>query len=87
MKFRSFEDALGANMTPRQKDVFLVIDEWWKKFGFGPSVEDIMSITGDKSKGNVHRIVEKLCDIGVCRKTKNRARSVRPVYLRIRDIE
>ena len=79
--------AMEAPMTPRQKDIFLVVDEWWKKFGFGPSVDDIMSITGDRSRGNVHRMMVKLCEIGVCRMTKGRARSIRPVYLRVRDIE
>jgi SOS-response transcriptional repressor LexA len=87
MGFRTFEEALGAAMTPRQKDIFLVIDEWWKRFGFGPSVDDVMSITGDKSRGNVHRMMNKLCEIGVCRRTKGRARSVRPVYIRLRNIE
>ncbi|NBW12979.1 MAG: repressor LexA, partial [Caulobacteraceae bacterium] len=29
-------------MTPRQKEVFLVIDEWWKKYGYSPSIDEIM---------------------------------------------
>jgi len=74
-------------MTPRQKDIFLVIDEWWRRFGFGPTVDDIMRITGDKSRSNVHRMIEKLCEIGVCKRTKRRARSVRPSGLRVRNIE
>jgi SOS-response transcriptional repressor LexA len=87
MRFKTFEQALEANMTSRQKDIFLVIDEWWNRFGFGPSIDDVMSITGDKSRANVHRIMNKLCEIGVCRRTKGRARSVRPVYLKLRNIE
>ena len=86
-RIRTYEDALGAGMTPRQKDIFLVVDEWWKKFGFGPTVDDIMLITGDRSRGNVHRMMEKLCEIGVCRRTKRRARSIRPVYLKVRERE
>ena len=74
-------------MTSRQRDIFLVIDEWWKKFGFGPSIDDIMFITGDKSRGNVHRMMKKLCEIGVCRMTKGTARSIRPSYLRVRHIK
>ena len=46
-----------------------------------------MLITGDRSRGNVHRMMEKLCEIGVCRRTKRRARSIRPVYLKVREIE
>ena len=74
-------------MTPRQKEIFLVIDEWWIKYGFGPSIDDIMFITGDKSRGNVHRIIECLCRIGACKKVKDRARSVRPTYVRFKNLE
>jgi SOS-response transcriptional repressor LexA len=74
-------------MTPRQKEVFLVIDEWWKMYGFGPSIDDIMLITGDRSRGNVHRIIGCLCKIGACKKVKDRARSVRPTYVKFKNIE
>jgi SOS-response transcriptional repressor LexA len=74
-------------MTPKQKDVYLVIDEWWKRFGFGPSIDDIMRNTGDKGRGNVARICQCLVDIGVCKRVKGRARSIRPSYLRVREIE
>lgn len=87
MGYRTRELAMEAPMTPRQKDIFLVVDEWWAKFGFGPSVDDIMRITGDRSRSNVHRMMHKLCEIGVCRMTKGRARSIRPVYLKLRSIE
>lgn len=74
-------------MTPRQKDIYMVIDEWWKRFGFGPSVDDIMSMTGDKGRGNVNRICNKLIELGICKGVKNRARSIRPAYVRVRDIQ
>lgn len=74
-------------MTPRQKEIFMVIDEWWKRFGFGPSVDDIMSMTGDKGRGNVNRICNTLVDLGICKKLPNRARSIRPSYVRVRDIQ
>lgn len=67
------------DMTPRQKDIFMVIDEFWKEFGYGPTIDDIMYITGDKSKGNIHRIIKLLCEKGFCKKLPDRARSVRPV--------
>jgi len=82
-----FEDALSKPMTEKQKQIFLVIDEWWKKFGFGPSVDDVMSITGDKGRGNVNRTMNRLCELGICRRVPRRARSIRPVYVRVRDIE
>lgn len=74
-------------MTPKQKEVFIVIDEFWKKYGFGPSIDDIMHMTGDKGRGNVSRLCKILCDIGVCRQTPNRARSIRPVYINLRKLE
>jgi len=74
-------------VTPKQSTVYVFIDEWWKKYGFAPSIEDIMGHTGDKSKSNVHRVVVALCDLGYCKRIPNRARSVRPSYLRVRDIE
>ena len=74
-------------MTPRQKEVFMVIDEFWKRFGFGPSIDDIMRITGDAGRGNVNRICNKLVEIGICKKTPNRARSIRPSYVKIRSIK
>lgn len=76
-----------VKMTPRQKEIFLVIDEWWARYGFGPSIDDIMFITGDKSRGNVHRIIDCLCKIGACKKVKDRARSVRPTYVKFKNIE
>lgn len=73
-------------MTERQAEIFRVIDEWWKKFGYAPSIDNIMFITGDKSRANVHRMMKRLCDLGVCRRIPNKARSIRPVNLRVRDL-
>ena len=87
MKPKSREDALEIPMTPKQKEVFLVIDEWWKRFGFGPSVDDIMGQTGDKGRGNVARVCKALCDLGICKRVPHRARSIRPVYINFRRIE
>ena len=55
-KINSLEEALEVGMTPKQKEIFMVIDAWWAKFGFGPSVDDIMRLTGDKGRGNVARL-------------------------------
>ena len=74
-------------MTPAQKETFLVIDEWWKKFGFGPSIDDVMLITGEKGRGNVARKMRMLVKLGVCKGVPGRARSIRPSYLRVREIE
>ena len=74
-------------MTPAQKNVYLVIDEWWKKFGYGPTVEDVMMVLGEKGRGNVHRKMLSLVRLGYCKAIKNKARTIRPSYLRVRDIE
>jgi len=73
-------------MTERQSEIYMVIEEWWKKYGFAPSIENIMYITGDRSKGNVHRIIEKLCKLGHCKKLPNTARSVRPSHIKVRNL-
>ena len=85
-KIKCLDDGLEVLMTPKQKEIFLVIDEWWKKFGYGPSVDDVMMITGDKGRGNVHRVMGRLCDLGVCKRLKGSARSIRPVYVNFRKL-
>ena len=74
-------------MTPAQKETYLVIDEFWKKFGYGPTIEDIMRITGEKGAGNVSRKMKILIQLGVCKGVKGRTRSIRPAYIKLRNIE
>ena len=83
---QTYDACIGACMTEKQRTVFLVIDEYWRNFGYGPSIDDIMFHTGDRGRGNVHRVVKKLCDLGICRRAKNSARSVRPSYLKLRNL-
>jgi SOS-response transcriptional repressor LexA len=77
----------GKEMTPAQREVFLVIDEWWKKFGFGPTIDEVMLVTGDRGRGNTARKMRMLVTLGICKGVPRRARSIRPSYLRVRDIE
>jgi SOS-response transcriptional repressor LexA len=74
-------------MTPAQKEIFLVIDEFWKKYGFAPSVKDVMYITGEKGAGNVSRKMRRLIDLGVCKGIKGKQRTIRPAGLKVRTIE
>jgi SOS-response transcriptional repressor LexA len=83
---KTYDKCIGACMTEKQRTVFLVIDEYWRNFGYGPSIDDIMFHTGDRGRGNVHRVVKKLCDLGICKRAKNSARSVRPSYLKLRNL-
>lgn len=73
-------------MTQAQKEVFHAIDEWWKKFGFGPSVDDVMLMIGSTSRSNTTRKMRALVEIGMCKATPRRARSIRPAYMKIRNI-
>jgi len=74
-------------MTPKQKEVYIVIDEFWKRFGYGPTLDNIMYMTGDRGRGNVARICKCLVAIGACKQTKGKARSIRPSYIKLRNIE
>lgn len=74
-------------MTPAQKEVFLIIDEWWKRFGFAPSVDDVMEVLGVKGRGNVARKMNRLIELGICKGQKGKARTIRPVHIRVRDID
>ena len=74
-------------VTPTQKETFLVIDEFWRKHGYGPTVDDVMYMTGEKSRSNVSRKMWRLVELGLCKGVKGLARSIRPVGIRARNIE
>jgi len=74
------------DMTVKERNVFDAIDMWWKEFGYGPSYDDIMRITGDKSRSNVSKVINNLVKLGVCKKLKGKDRSVRPVYINFREL-
>lgn len=74
-------------MTPAQREVFLVIDEWWRQKGFGPSIRDICEVRGKGGLGNTSEIIDRLVKLGVLKRVKGSFRSVRPVYINFRDLE
>jgi len=73
-------------MTPKQSEVFMVVEEWWKKFGHSPSIDEIMMVTGDKSRGNVSRVISALVKMGALKKIPNRHRTLRPSYVKFRNL-
>ena len=83
----SFQECTEKDMTPAQREVFLCIDEWWKKYGFGPSIRDICNVRGKAGMGNTAEIISRLVKIGVLKKVKGAGRSVRPVYINFRTLE
>lgn len=86
-KEMSFEECVEKDMTPAQKEVFLVVDEWWKQYGFGPSIRDICEIRKKGGMGNTAEIINRLVKLGVLKKVKGSGRSVRPVYIQFRNLE
>ena len=85
--YGSFEEVMGLGMTEAQNEVFLAIDEWWKKFHYGPSYRDIILLRGKGGLGSTKKIVDRLVKIGAVKRVEGMGRSVRPVYINFRDIE
>jgi SOS-response transcriptional repressor LexA len=83
----TFEECMEVGMTQAQKEVFLIVDEWWKQYGFGPSIRDICEIRGKGGLGNTHEIIKRLVKLGVVKKVTRGQRSVRPVYIQFRNLE
>lgn len=84
---KTFAECEGMEMTPAQREVFLIVDEWWKQKGFGPSIRDICELRGKGGMGNTSEIIGRLVKLGVLKKVKGAVRSVRPVYIQFRYLE
>jgi len=80
-------ECMEMEMSPAQKEVFLAIDEWWKKFGYSPTVREIAYVTGRTGLGNVQKIVKRLVKLGVIKKLEGAGRTIRPVYINFRNLE
>ncbi len=74
-------------MSPAQREVFLIVDEWWKRFHFSPSLRDIANQRGKMGLGNTSEIVSRLVKLGVLKKLDRAGRSIRPVYIDFRKLE
>ena len=81
-----YEDCLKVDMSPAQREVFIIVDEWWKKWGHSPTLRQIMEVRGKGGLANTKRLVDKLIELGVLKRKKNR-RSIRPVYINFREVE
>ncbi|NBX48757.1 hypothetical protein EBT25_02230 [bacterium] len=86
-RVKRYEEWLeDEKMSPAQKEVFIIVDEWWKKFGFSPTLRQIAEMRGKAGIGNTKEIVDRLVRLGALKKLERR-RSIRPVYIRYRDVE
>lgn len=74
-------------MSPAQKEVFLVIDEWWKRYGYSPSIRDIAYVRGKMGLASTHKIVERLVKLKVIKKMDGAGRTIRPTYIQFRHLE
>lgn len=83
---KTFEMCLEVEMSPAQKEVFIIVDEWWKKFGFSPTLRQIAEMRGKTGIGNTKDIVDRLVKLKVLKKI-DRRRSIRPVYINFRNLE
>lgn len=74
-------------MTPAQREVFLIIDEFWRTRGYGPSLKEIQSMVDrPQSIAAIQKKVKALVERGICKGVRYRARSVRPANLRVHQI-
>jgi SOS-response transcriptional repressor LexA len=83
----TFEECWEKDMTKVQREVFLIVDEWWKEFGYSPSLRDIAYQRGKTSLANTMKIVDRLVEIGVLKKQGGKGRTIRPVYINFRTLE
>jgi hypothetical protein len=83
----TFEECWSKDMTKVQREVFLIVDEWWKEFGYSPSLRDIAYQRGKTSLANTMKIVNRLCDLGILKKMEGKGRTIRPVYINFRTLE
>ena len=83
----TYEECLQVDkMSPVQKEVFIIVDEWWKRYGFSPTLRQIADIRGKTGVGNTKDIVDRLVKLGVLKRIERR-RSIRPVYINFRNLE
>ena len=83
---KTFEMCLEVVMSPAQKEVFIIVDEWWKRYGFSPTLRQIADVRGKTGIGNTKEIVDRLVRLGVLKRIERR-RSIRPVYINFRTLE
>ena len=65
-----------SGLTPRQRDVYEFIGDWWAQYDHCPSYEQIQEGLGYASKSPVHLHVTALERRGYLRRTPHTARSL-----------
>lgn len=74
-------------MSPAQKEVFMVIDAFWEKYGYSPSLRDIAYVRGKMGIGSTKKIVDRLVLLGVIKKIDGVGRTIRPAWVAYRHLK
>lgn len=83
----SYEWCMERIVSPAQREVFLIVDEFWKRYGFSPTVREIAYLRGKMGMKNTQRLVDRLVELGVLKKVEKLGRTIRPVYINFRNLE
>ncbi len=75
------DECEGRCVTPVQREIYILIDEWWKRFGFGPTYRELAQLRGCGGLGNTKRVVDRLVKLGVVKRVAGMDRSIRPTYI------
>ena len=43
-KGMTYDECMEKSMSPVQKDVFIIVDEWWKKYGCSSALRQIVDV-------------------------------------------
>jgi predicted glycosyl hydrolase (DUF1957 family) len=83
----TYEESMEKVVTNAQREVFLCIDEYWKHNYFAPTLREIAKMRGKSGLGNTKVIVDRLVELGVLKRLKGKARSVRPCYINFKEVQ
>lgn len=84
---KTYEECIQVAMSPAQREVFIVIDEWWKRHGYSPTLRDIAYVRGKMGLANTKKLVDRLVLLGVVKKVDGMGRTIRPTYINFRNLE
>jgi hypothetical protein len=83
----TWQECMEVGMSPAQKEVFMAIDEWWKRYGFSPTLRDIAYVRGKMGIGNTKKIVDRLVELGVIKKIDGTGRTIRPAWVNYKNLK
>lgn len=73
-------------MTERQRLVLEFIETYIKMKGFAPSMQDVATGLGMKSRSNIHRVIHDLRRMGHLRLNPHKVRTVKVVDKSVKEV-